>query len=350
MKLPLRIAFFGAGEFGVPTLRALAHSHTLVGVVTQPDKPAGRGGSLSPTPIGAIAASEIPSVPLLKPIKCNQPEIAAEIRGWNADAWVVIAFGQKLGTSLLRDIFAINLHASILPRWRGAAPINAAILGGESHTGNSVITLADRMDAGEVLASSRSEIGDQETAGELHDRLSAEGPDLVLCVLKDFADGKLRRVAQDESRVTLAPKLSRADGFVDFTQDAVACARRINGLSPWPGVTMRLVGHDGRKETLKLCRAVPVRLPTSHVQVPTPTSESRESEPAQPNGRRQPGSILDVEAGVIACAPGSTLRLIDVQPAGKRIMAWPDFARGRRLSGTERFERIEPDHDKRGGR
>lgn len=350
MSPPLRIAFFGAGEFGAPTLRALAHSHKLVGVVTQPDKPAGRGGSLSPTPIGSIAASEIPEIPLLKPTKCNQPEIAAEIQRWNADAWVVIAFGQKLGAALLSDTFAINLHASILPRWRGAAPINAAIVGGDSHTGNSVITLADRMDAGEVLASSRSEIGDRETAGELHDRLSAEGPGLVLRVLKDFAEGKLRRVAQDESLVTLAPKLSRADGFVDFTHDAVVCARRINGLSPWPGVTMRLVGHEGKEETLKLCRAVPARLPTTHMQVSAPTSESRESGPPHTDGGVHPGSILDVEAGIVACAHGSTLRLIDVQPAGKRIMAWPDFARGRRLSGTERFERTVSAHDSPGER
>ncbi|MBX3316893.1 MAG: methionyl-tRNA formyltransferase [Phycisphaeraceae bacterium] len=331
MTDPMRIAFFGSGEFGLPTLRALAKEHTLVGVVTQPDKPAGRGTSLTPTPIGAAASAELPKVPLLKPTRCNAPEAVAEIRNWNADAWVVIAFGQKLGATLLDGIFAINLHASILPRWRGAAPINAAILAGDAHSGNSVITLADRMDAGEVLASSRSAIGPAETAGELHDRLSAEGPELVLRVLLEFRRGTLSRHVQDESLVTLAPKLSRADGYVDFVQGAAVCARRINGLSPWPGVTMTLLGPEGKPiESLKLCRAM--------VQSGASRSESRDVTPVD-RCAVEPGLILDPESGVVACGSGSTVRLIDVQPAGKRIMAWPDFARGRRLSGAERLAR-----------
>lgn len=347
---PMRIAFLGSGEFGVPTLRALARSHTLVGVVTQPDRPAGRGGALTPTPIGAVAQSELPDVPLLRPVKCNVPEVVGEIRGWNADAWVVIAFGQKLGKALLDGVFAINLHASILARWRGAAPINAAIIAGDTHSGNSVITLADRMDAGEVLASTRSEIGASETAGELHDRLSAEGPDLVARVLRDFVTGTLERRTQDESLVTLAPKLSRADGYVDFTQDSFICARRINGLSPWPGVTMTLRGAAGDGEPLKLCRAIALDRNHRAVQVPSPASESRHLDapaagppPVLADARpTHPGMILDVASGLVACGSGSTCRLIDVQPAGKRIMAWPDFARGRRLSGAERFERAAP--------
>ncbi len=341
----MRIAFFGSGEFGVPTLRALAHEHTLVGVVTQPDKPAGRGGALTPTPIGATAEAELPGVPLLKPLKCNVPEVVSEIRGWSADAWVVIAFGQKLGRALLKGVFAINLHASILPRWRGAAPINAAIVAGDAQSGNSIITLADRMDAGEVLAASRSEIGASETAGELHDRLSAEGPELVLRVLREFRAGGLLRRAQDESLVTLAPKLSRADGYVDFGDDAFACARRINGLSPWPGVTMVLVGADGRAiESLKLCRARVERDAAPNVQGRDAGSESR----GMIGCGIQPGTFLDVAQGVVACGSGSTIRLIDVQPAGKRIMAWPDFARGRRLSGDERF--VRPQGQPQGGR
>jgi len=342
----LRIAFFGSGEFGVHTLRAIAQEHTLVGIVTQPDKPAGRGGTLTPTPIGVAASAELPGTPLLKPPKCNLPEVVGQIRSWNADAWVVIAFGQKLGKALLEGVFAINLHASILPRWRGAAPINAAIVAGDSHSGNSVITLADRMDAGEVLASSRSEIGPTETAGELHDRLSAEGPDLVLRVLREFRSGALVRSLQDESLVTLAPKLSRADGYVDFSHDAFSCARRINGLSPWPGVTMALVDSNGTPiDSLKLCRAAVERPERTTVQLTGSPSESRGMSPAAEQAPRStcsihPGTFLDAQTGVVACRGGSSIRLIDVQPAGKRIMAWPDFARGRRLSGDERLERL----------
>lgn len=336
MTKPMRIAFFGSGEFGLPTLRALATSHTLVGVVTQPDKPAGRGTTLTPTPIAALAQSDLPSVPLLKPARCNLPEVVEEIHGWNADAWVVIAFGQKLGPALLDRHFAINLHASILPRWRGAAPINAAILAGDTHSGNSVITLADRMDAGEVLASSRSPIGDTETAGELHNRLSAEGPALVLKVLADFASGTLERRTQDESLVTLAAKLSRADGVIDLTQPAHVCARRINGLSPWPGVTISLF-HDASPtgEPLKLCRARAINNP----KPADPTSQQRTS---SANTSAAPGTLIDATQGLVRCADGSTLQLIDVQPAGKRIMAWPDFARGRRLSGNIHLAHTTP--------
>lgn len=299
---------------------------------------------MTPTPIGATAQTELSGVPLLKPLKCNVPEVVSEIRGWNADAWVVIAFGQKLGNALLEGVFAINLHASILPRWRGAAPINAAIVAGDAHSGNSIITLADRMDAGEVLASSRSEIGASETAGELHDRLSVEGPELVLRVLREFREGRLVRRAQDESLVTLAPKLSRADGYVDFGDDAFTCARRINGLSPWPGVTMGLVGADGKLiEALKLCRARVERDAALNVQGRGAGSESR----GVSGCGIQPGTFLDVAQGVVACGSGSTIRLIDVQPAGKRIMAWPDFARGRRLSGDERL--VRPQGQPQGG-
>lgn len=344
----MRIAFFGSGEFGVPTLRALGREHDVVGVVTQPDKPAGRGGAMTPTPIGAVAAAEMRGVALLKPVKCNLPEVVGEIRGWDAEAWVVIAFGQKLGKALLEGVFAINLHASILPRWRGAAPINAAIVSGDTHSGNSVITLADRMDAGEVLASSRSEIGATETAGELHDRLSAEGPELVLRVLREFREGTLTRGVQDEAAVTLAPKLSRADGYVDFSRGAFECARRINGLSPWPGVAMSLLDANGKvMETLKLGRAAVEKGVGGGVQSGGAGSESRDVGVGVGGARMStgcrvhPGLILDPDRGIVACGEGSTIRLIDVQPAGKRIMAWPDFARGRRLSGGERLERVE---------
>lgn len=302
------IVFFGSGAFGVPTLRALAGR--LVGVVTQPDRPAGRGGKLTPTPVAQFAAESLPGVPILKPEKVNVPEVAAQIRSWPADVWMVIAFGQKLGKDLLADRFAINLHASLLPRWRGAAPINAAILAGDKQTGNSVITLAERMDAGEVLGQSRREIPPTMTAGELHDALAADGPVLVAEVLEQFRAGTLRREAQDESRVTLAPKLVKADGALDWSRDADECRRRINGLSPWPGVTVHLAG-----EQLKLVRA---------------STRSGDEGPAQP------GELVNAEAGLFRCGGTDLLHVLEVQPAGKRAMAWADFARGRRLAGGER--------------
>ena len=299
------VVYFGSGAFGVPTLRALAARCRVRAVVTQPDRPAGRGKALTPNPIAAFAADHLPDADLIKPEKVNTPEVIDRVRAHPGDAWVVIAFGQYLGRRLLADRFAINLHASLLPRWRGAAPINHAVLAGDTETGNSVITLAERMDAGFVLSTSRRPIDPAQTAGELHDQLAEDGPALVLGVLARHAAGTLDPVEQDESQVTLAGKLSRDDARVDFAEPADACRCRINGLSPWPGVTIEIAG-----QRVKLLRAGP---------------ESGGTAPEQP-----PGTILDAERGVVACA-ASRLQLLEVQPAGKRAMPWTDFARGARV-------------------
>ncbi|MCA9287507.1 MAG: methionyl-tRNA formyltransferase [Phycisphaerales bacterium] len=308
----MRILFLGSGAFGLPTLGALASAHEVVGVVTQPDRPAGRGRDMTPTPIGAWAGEHLPGVPLLKPENIDEGEMVARVRAIDADAWVVIAFGQKLGRPLLKDRFAINLHASLLPRWRGAAPINAAILAGDAETGNSVITLADRMDAGEILGTSRRAIEPLHTAGVLHDLLAAEGPALVLDVLARHSAGSLRGERQDESLATRAPKLSKADGWVDFGTIAEECRRRVHGLTPWPGVTAELEGI-----TLKLALVEAVR--------------GRESVAASSARDRVPGRIVDASEGLVSCGGGTLLRLLRVTPAGKREMDWGEFARGRSI-------------------
>ncbi len=299
------LVFFGSGAFGLPTLEHLATHHRVRCIVTQPDRPAGRGGRLTPTPIGAWAAEHAQGVPLLKPGHVNEPSVCSRIRAFHADAWVVIAFGQKLGRALLEGRFAINLHASLLPRWRGAAPINAAILAGDAQTGNSVITLADRMDAGDILAQSGRPLDPALTAGELHDLLATDGPALVESVLHAHAGGTLAPRSQDETLVTLAPKLSKADGWVDFAQPAEACRRRIHGLTPWPGVTATLGGRS-----LRLLRVEPLATETQQSAV---------------------GTITNPEQGIVACGGGTALRLLTVQPAGGRAMPWTDFARGHRI-------------------
>lgn len=308
----MRILFLGSGAFGLPTLAALAAAHQVVGVVTQPDRPAGRGRDLTPTPIGAWAGEHLPGVPLLKPENINEAEMVARVRAIDADAWVVIAFGQKLGRPLLEDRFAINLHASLLPRWRGAAPINAAILAGDAETGNSVITLADRMDAGEILGTSRRTIEPRHTAGVLHDLLAADGPALVLDVLARHAAGTLRGQRQEESLATRAPKLSKADGWIDFGTTAEECRRRVHGLTPWPGVTAELDGIG-----LKLALVEVVGGPSD----------------AAPSTARNtvPGAIVDAGEGLVSCGGGTLLRLLRVTPAGKREMDWTEFARGRSI-------------------
>lgn len=303
----MKVVFFGSGAFGVPTLRMLAKRHGVAAVVTQPDRPAGRGKALSPTPIASEAVSLLPGVEILKPEKVNTPEVRDRIRGFEADAWVVIAFGQKLGQKLLAEKFAINLHASLLPRWRGAAPINAAILAGDETTGVSVITLANEMDAGFVLGQSSRPLDPNLTIGELHDVLAEDGVEVVARVLDRFEAGTLNPVEQESDKVTFAPKLSKADGWIDFGDTAHACRGRVHGLTPWPGVSITLAGV-----TLKLLRV---------------GAEERDHD-------AEPGTLID-PAGLIACGHGTALRLVTVQPAGKKPMDFAAFANGHSLAAGE---------------
>lgn len=300
----MKIAFFGSGAFGLPTLEALAEQHELVGVVTQPDRPAGRKRTLTPTPIGAWTADNLPNTRLEKPENVNTLDFVSALHSWEADAWVVIAFGQKLSKQLLDGVFAINLHASLLPRWRGAAPIHRAIEAGDTVTGNSVITLADKMDAGLILGTSRRAITPEVRTGEMHDLLASDGPALVLEVLANHNAGTLRPVAQDEADVTLAKKLTKAEGTLDFTLDARRTRCKVHGLTPWPGITVIL-----ESEPIKLLRVQ---------ELDEHTSEA-------------PATLFDTHRGCVACAQGTVLQLLEVQPPGKRPMSWSDFARGRAL-------------------
>lgn len=311
----MKVVFFGSGAFGLPTLKRLAAEHTVVAVVTQPDKKAGRGGKMTPTPIGAWAAEHLDGVPVLKPERVSASPHLEEVRGFDADAWVVIAYGQKLSEDLLRDRFAINLHASLLPRWRGAAPINAAILAGDPRTGNSVITLANRMDAGFVLGQSTRDVEPRLVTGELHDLLAEDGPGLVLDVLRAREEGRVVYTEQDESAVTLASKLAKSDGWIAFEEGAEACRRRVHGLNPWPCVT---VSH--RDAPMKVLR----------VAVADETSDET------------PGTVFDPAKGLVSCGYGRALRLLEVQPAGKKAMKWADYANGKRVEAGERIEAGRP--------
>jgi methionyl-tRNA formyltransferase len=306
----MRVVFFGSGAFGIPSLRRLIETHDVSLIVTQPDRRAGRGSKMAPTPIAELASEIAPEIPVLKPERVNTPEVRDQIRAAEADIWVVIAYGQKLGQKLLADRLAVNLHASLLPRWRGAAPINAAIVAGDTRTGTSVITLVDEMDAGDVLGTSERPIEPHQTAGELHDLLAEDGVAPLMQVLDDANRGQLERVVQDTSLVTLAPKITREDARLDFNWDAERCRCLIHGYNPWPGVTVRLEG-----EPLKLLRA--------------------ESQGGSVAG--QPGTVAEPERGLVVCASG-VLRLLEVQPAGKKPMPWDAYIRGRPIAKGQHLE------------
>lgn len=293
-----RVVFFGSGTFGAPVLERLAARGEVDLVVSQPPRPAGRGRVPTPTPIAALARAC--GLPLLETADANEPPDADRIRAEKARAFVVIAFGQKLSPALLADRFAINLHGSILPRWRGAAPIQRAVMEGDEIVGVSVIGVAERMDAGVVYATDSTRVGESETAGELHERLSRMGPALVDRVLSQWREGSLHGQAQDESKATRARKLSRSDAWVDFGAASRAVAARINGLSPWPGCDA-MIGT----EPLRLLRAR-----------------------AREHAGSPPGSIL--ENGLIACGQGA-VELLEVQSPGGRVMSFEEWRRGRRI-------------------
>ncbi|MEM1011836.1 MAG: methionyl-tRNA formyltransferase [Planctomycetota bacterium] len=236
MAKRLRILFAGSGAFGLPTLKELVDEHDVVRIYTQPDRPAGRGKKLTPTPIAVFADKA--ELPVTRTPKLNDEPLP------EADALVVIAFGQKISQEQANHprLGAMNLHASLLPRHRGAAPIHHALLAGDETIGNSVIRLAERMDAGPILRQGEVPFVANETTGELHDRLAEAGVSIVLRTLRDLDLGTAVELDQDESLATHAGKLSREDAALDFERPAVELARQINALSPWPGCRINVAG------------------------------------------------------------------------------------------------------------
>ena len=305
----LRIIFAGSGEFGLPTLNALrVAGHEIVQVVSQPDRPAGRGRELTPTPVTAAALEA--GLPVLRTADINREPLP------DADVMVVIAFGQKIADAVVSRprLGSVNLHASRLPKYRGAAPINWAILGGETVAGNSVIRLAQRMDAGAVLGQSQLPIGELETAGELHDRLARDGATLLPRVVAELAAGTAVESPQDEMLATLAPKLSRDVAKLDWSRPAVDVARKIRGLYPWPGCRVRLC--DAAGETIASLRLVRARPSAS-------ASASADDE----GGRWEPGEVN--AAGAVQAGDGP-VEMVELQPDGKRPMSLGDYRRGHR--------------------
>ena len=302
----MKILFLGSGAFGLPTLKTLIQAgHDLAMVVTQPDKPAGRGRHSTPTPIAAYAA-EI-GLPVLKTANLNCPEVIAGLQALTPEVLVVIAFGQKIADNVLRlpPHGGINLHASLLPAFRGAAPIQRAILSGDHTTGVSVIRVTNIMDGGEILGQIPTPIGDSETAGELHDRLAELGAPLMQQVIEQIESQSVRAAIQDSSRISQAPKLSKDMAHVDFSQSARQVSCRIRGLSPWPGCLSDVLTSDGdirTKVSLLKCREVPI---SDH------------------SGK--PGEILPELH--IACGTGA-IEILTLQPIGKRPMDMRSLANG----------------------
>jgi methionyl-tRNA formyltransferase len=316
----MNIVYLGSGEFGIECLSALLKSpHTLRFIVTQPPQPAGRGRTPTPTPVAHWAAAH--SIPFVETDDVNAPGIVEKIAGYHPDLIVVIAFGQKVGSALtsLPPKGAINVHASLLPKYRGAAPVNWAIINGETQTGISIITVAEKMDAGKILAQAATDITPSETAGELHDRLAQMAAPLLLKTLDRIADGTAVYTEQDHSRATLAPKLKKSDGFLDFTASAELLRRKILGLWPWPGASAIYISKKTGKS---------VRVTIAMVEVVEASNPSN-----------LPAGTLDENLNVL-CGQNS-LKITKLKPDGSRLMDFKDFANGRQTQHNDIFAKIE---------
>ncbi len=316
----MKVVLFASGEFSLPTFQWLVYQgHEIPLVITQPPRPAGRGKKLAATPISVVARAR--GLIVEEPENVNEAGVIAFLRRQEAQLGLVIAYGQKLGAEVLSTFPAgcINLHASLLPKYRGAAPINWAILQGEEKSGCTVFRLVERMDAGPVLSSRWTWIKPEEIAGELHDRLAAIGVDAVDAALSQFADGRIPEgTPQDESNATRAPKLDKKAGYVRFDQPAAAVARHICGMTPWPGAMSRFHSLDGRWEFVSLSRA-------RAAEHPRKASEA-------------PGTL---DPRLYAATSEGYLELLEVKPASGRLMSWRDYVNGRHVHPGDRFAPVE---------
>src|SRR5215468_5585451 len=300
----LRVIFYGTPDFALPTLEVVLERHDVVLVVTQPDRPAGRGQRISASPVKRRA--EAAGISVLQPARLRDPEWPARLGAVGADVAVVVAFGQILPRAVLEAPArgSINVHASLLPRYRGAAPIAWAIIRGERETGITTFQMDAGMDTGAVLLTEATPIGPDETAGELTTRLAAIGARVIIRTLDEL--DAITPVPQDAGAATLAPRLRRADGHLRLAEPARALADRVRGCNPWPGAA--LMTPAGR---LSLWRATAV--------------------PHAAGAR--PGTLVTTGPGALAIATGEGLLLpILVQPDNRKAMAWEEFLRGARLA------------------
>lgn len=242
------VVFMGTPDFAVPTLNALIYAYNVVGVVTQPDRPAGRG-SKEPQASPVKRVAEAHGIPVFQPEKLRQPEAIETLRQWTADLYVVAAFGQILPQTVL-DIprhGSINVHASLLPRWRGAAPIQAAIMHGDAQTGVTIMRMDVGLDTGPMLRAETLDLAPDETGASLHDKLAELGARLLIPTLDDYLTGGVQTVPQPEEGVTVATRIDKEQGRIDWAKSAVDIDRQVRAFTPWPGT---FTGWDGK--TLKI--------------------------------------------------------------------------------------------------
>src|SRR5437763_15159729 len=309
--MPLRLIFMGTPDFAVPTLLALAgHGHEIAAVYTRAPKPAGRGMKLQPTPVEQEARRL--GIPVLTPTTLKSPEALDEFRAHKADAAVVVAYGMILPQPILdaTPLGSCNLHSSLLPRWRGAAPINRAIMAGDTETGVMVMKMDAGLDTGDVAMAERTPITDAMTAADLHDTLARLGGDLMVRAIGALERGQLQLTRQSDQGVTYAAKIDKSEARIDWNKPARAVLRHIHGLSPFPGAWCE-IPIEGEPTRVKILRC------------------------ELADGSGAPGDLID-EHLTIACNEGA-IRILELQRAGKAPMKAADFLRGTALQPPMRL-------------
>lgn len=309
--MPLRLIFMGTPDFAVPTLLELvAHGHEIAAVYTRAPKPAGRGMKLQLSPVEQEARRL--GISVLTPTTLKTPEALEAFRAHNAEAAVVVAYGMILPQAILDvpPLGCFNLHGSLLPRWRGAAPINRAIMAGDAETGVMVMKMDVGLDTGDVAMAERLAISDTMTAADLHDALAPLGADLMVRAMGGLERGGLQLRKQSEQGVTYAAKIEKAEARIDWNRPARAVLRHIHGLSPFPGAWCE-AALDGETARIKILRCEPAK------------------------GAGTPGDVLD-EQLTIACGDGA-IRILELQRAGKAPMKAADFLRGTPLKPPARL-------------
>ena len=308
------IVFFGTPQFAVPTLQRLLDStHTVAGVVTQPDRPRGRGHRVTDAPVKALAVER--HIPVMQPDRLKPPDVADAMRAWQPDLGVVAAYGRIIPEHLLAipRLGMINVHASLLPRYRGAAPVHRAVIDGESETGITIMRIVKELDAGAMFARATRPIGPDETSDVVEAALAELGANLLARVVEQIAAGTAREEPQDPARATYAPRLTKEEGLIDWSQPSSGIHNRVRGLYPWPHAYTFV---DGARLIVLRSRVDPADL-----------EGPRDNEDKAP---ALPGTIVGVtrDAIQVATGEGGQLAIVEVQPEGRRPMLVRDFLAG----------------------
>jgi len=329
----LRIVFFGTPEFATPSLQALIESpHRVVAVVSQPDRPKGRGHQVQATPTKLVAQAH--GIPVIQPLKIKDESFHQAIRALTPDLGVVVAFGRILPDALLAipRLGMINVHASLLPRYRGAAPIQRAVLAGDEETGVTIMRVITEMDAGPTFAIGAVPIPPDATSEEMAGTLARLGGQLLLPVVADLAAGRAVETPQDASLATHAAKIAKAEGTIDWTAPSTVIHHKVRGLQPWPLASTRL-----GPTRLVLRRTADLGVRSAIGQPNEPGTSDRGSADPPPG---EPGTVVRAEGDeiVVACGGGTALRVLDIQPEGRRTMTAREFLAGHGLAEGTRFE------------